>query len=973
MVNIFKLAEARWKNDKVLGLVEKHFRPLTERLVDAVTRACSEYEAQINDPNYQEMRDVLERQRLAAEELIASGHLQDPEWIMNNIHVLTDNEITKNEVYDWLNSYVKTPQGQANLAYALVNEAGGADDQMEIQFGTRDELKGAGGWASWNESHIQLGKESWEEYKDWNRNQTLPHEIRHVGQQDIPNLSQREYFLYHAGIIEADARLTEYCDGVTEGRNSEAEGYDESLKKVFEREILPYRDRFLAHTSFKTWDEFVKIKESDPETYNRVMGRIKEVQFKAVLNKLMTTELYQRQGSYCKWVKNEGNLPGLRAWCEEMCKRQGMRFERIWPTVEAYAKGEREIPGMERCFAADGRINARGEGKCEIADMLLDHWSVVDADGNGNITIEKDGNRREYRNYAIVRAHESNGMETEYTYDEQGCRMGEVCRLADGSCDEYTYDEKGNRTSSIYRDGDGTLIRSVEYTYDAQGHLRGEIYRRADGSGEEYVYNEKGKRTREVYKDTNGRLIESAEYTYDEQGRRIRKKSVKEDGSSREIVFNDRESPLHAVHKDADGKVIDSDEYTYDEQGREIETVHKDGDGKVVRSSVCAYDAEGHLVNDKRIDEDGGREYVYNQNGRLTKLIYTDTNGSLTNSSEYTYDENGKQIREISKDADGMVVRTAECIYDEHGCRVGEIYKQADGSTSEYTYDERGNRIKAVYKEADGQVTNTAETIYDGKGHVVRNVEKYGDGQLIRMEEFYYNNAGKITGHKSTDDAGNTRETVFNDQECPLRAVHKNADGKVIDSNEYTYDAKGNMASRVFKDGNGKVVRSEEYTCDANGKKIATVCKDIEGNVVSSAEYIHDGQGYLIGEVRRDAEGKVTGGYGSAYEEAKKAQEQSQKEKSGDQANDKRAVRRVRQIDNKEGMDEDLKALANNGKGWKSEEKMAKAPRKRRADKTADKRYYGNRPGGVDDAIAKADTQERVKVASANGNKLGQA
>ncbi len=442
MPKIFDLAEARWKKDKVLGVLGKRFEPLTQRLVDIVTKTREEYETRMNDPNYQEIKDVLERQKQAAEELISSGHLQDPEWIKNNIHVLTSNEIAENEVYDWLNNYVKTPQGQANLAYALVNEAGGADNQMEIQLGSWGQLGDAGGWASWKDSHVQLGEESWQQSGDWNRNNTLPHEIRHVGQQDILNLLPREWALYHAGIVEADARLTEYCDGVTEGRNPNAEGYDESLKKVFEREILPYRDKFLTHTTFKTWDEFVKIKDSDPETYNKVMGRIKEVQFKAVLNNLIKTPLYQDIALWSVNCAGNGNKAGLRAWVEGMCDRQGMRFERIWPEVESMTTGKKEIPGMEGCFNADGTASRKGVMKYETNKIVM-------ATSNEGWVVQGGGSSDTHDEYYL----EKSGAIRKIVLQD-GMIVSMTDTNADGTSCEYTWDADGNK-SWIYKDAEG--------------------------------------------------------------------------------------------------------------------------------------------------------------------------------------------------------------------------------------------------------------------------------------------------------------------------------------------------------------------------------------------------------------------------------------------------------------------------------------------------------------------------------------
>ena len=606
MVNtrLFQLAKVVWQDKDVLGLIKDYasFTPWTQNLIDAVVNAKADYERLLHDPNYQEMRELLLRQKQAAEDLIASGNLQNPEWVRENIRVLNRDEVVRNEVYTWLNNYVQTPEGQKNLAYALVNEAGGADNQMEIEIGRKGKLNGAGGWANWYDSHVQLGPDS------LNREHILPHEIRHVGQQDIPNLSQREWFLYAAGIIEADARLTEFSDGVTEGRNPQHFGY-RGLEQDFQAAL-----KELKETRVKSWEDFEKLKDTNRARYNQIMGRMKEREFCEVLNHLMKTPIYQTQGSAAKKIEGTGNLNGLRAWCEQMCDRQGMRFSAVWPEVEAMATGKKEIPGMEGAFDQEGKLTDKGlkifkyaRAAGSLADEVVynEKGKVIQSqqiciDGSCYESIYDDNGK-------LVKevSKSSDGKSCERTYDPQTrCVVWKDAKGAEFRREESTLDRRGRTKSSIVMYPDGV---SFETVYDGNGNIAMEFDRGSDGKicrSYEYSYDWRGNKTRDITKDGNGNVILSYEYSYSWLGRRKNRIQKFSDGSSIELFYDKDENITSQVDKDAQGQVVGRYEYSYDANGNRVTTVKEDR----FKITQAAVPGKGAATDLKKLEEVAGKD-----------------------------------------------------------------------------------------------------------------------------------------------------------------------------------------------------------------------------------------------------------------------------------------------------------------------------------------------------------------------------
>ncbi len=396
----YNLVNLNWSKKKVLGIVDKNlefFCPFThdffEKLVKGSARPGPFLD---NDPCYKAMKEYMETQQKEAEQIASdmarmSGD-ERKNFITNHVDIITPSDELKKEVLDWLVALCNTPEGRQNIALAMGSYEGGDDGKFSIHLGTKEDLNGAGGWASTGGSMIMLSEESWKNQGDWNKNNTIPHEICHLGQEDVENLSNREWALYNALLVEAQARLVEFCDGVTEGRNDNFKGFLHSLNDDLDAVVEDLKKSGVLKENM-TPDDFIKLKDTNHPQYDLIMGRIKEKQFSCVLNNLGKYPLYQRQGLGER--SGPGNLTALKAWVDVVCERTGMRKDVTWPEVHAMATGTKEIPGYENCFTKEGKRSTIGVQKHELAQKLIDLGfgsSIISSwvkEGN-EITIEDE-------------------------------------------------------------------------------------------------------------------------------------------------------------------------------------------------------------------------------------------------------------------------------------------------------------------------------------------------------------------------------------------------------------------------------------------------------------------------------------------------------------------------------------------------------------------------------------------------------
>ena len=254
----------------------------------------------------------------------------------------------------------------------------------------------------------------------------------------------------------------------------------------------------------------------------------------------------------------------------------------------------------------------------------------------------------------------------------------------------------------------------------------------------------------------------------------IKKTTVDFNGEDLEYSSKDTYSDGTIIYKDKDGKAIKTvnADGTVTINGK---TLHYDGTvtdsvGRILLADGGYYDASDSSVSVKKSD---GSEYIYDANGKLTKVVDKDENSTI-----YNYDENGNvdtiEFHKHEQNADGSYRST---IYNSDGSySVTDISTEGSNSFSEtVNYDKDGNYISRDTSYRDGVNGETVKTsdgtkyVYNLSGDQLKYTEET-DG--ITTTRTYYNNNGTVD-KEETIEYGNVTQTIDK---------YSNGDYKIIDA-----------------------------------------------------------------------------------------------------------------------------------------------------------------------------------------------
>jgi len=396
-------------------------------------------------------------------------------------------------------------------------------------------------------------------------------------------------------------------------------------------------------------------------------------------------------------------------------------------------------------------------------------------DNNDNLLEIKENENvitRAYDQLNRVTKKTENNLTTTFTYSDYS---------------EKTVDPKGNETVKNY-DKVGRLkevVGEAVYTYNLDGTVKKVTYQ--NGSTEEYSY--KDDKSLDTLVNTYHEKEETYRYSYDNNKNII---SKYENGKETSYTY------------DALNRLKTISEVSYNEiENEELEKVE-------TLLTTYLYDKAGNRT--KEITSNITKEYTYDSNNRLTKIIEKEDN-IITKTTIYTYDSNGNQLTET---VNNEVKETST--YNERN----ELVKVVTDKETIYTYNPEGKRIQ---KQQDNKVI---KFVYEGLDVILELDENdnelshntYGLALISRenSSKGYY----LYNGHGDT-------VSIVNEENNLLNSYTYDEWGVIIESNGefdnpyryagYYYDLETDnyyLLSRYYNPEIGRFISEDTYRGDYN-------------------------------------------------------------------------------------------------------------------------------------------------------------
>ena len=365
----------------------------------------------------------------------------------------------------------------------------------------------------------------------------------------------------------------------------------------------------------------------------------------------------------------------------------------------------------------------------------------------------------------------------------------------------------------------GTLYRHTYYEYDSLGRISAKAESNSEMTDAEksakavsYTYNLRGEVTGTGYGSSLTNIaageISGTRYEYNSYGQLtgvyVRK------GTSEYKVKEYSYTPSGNVMQVKDfynytsgtGQYI-ALSYSYDAYGRVTAMVYEDSNGAVIEKHEYAYNRNGQVVKETNLNNvsvnpvNETRSYAYDYMGNLLKSEIT---GSANVTTLYTYDKVGNRL---SKKQNNV---TTTYTYNGLNQLTGE---SGGGNSLNYVYDANGNQIR-ITGTADGTSVNKVFA-YTPSGNMtsytngtVTQVNRYnGDGQRVSKTEgsdvtnYFYQDGSVLY---TTDSQGNVKAFNLLNVSDILGTLRIN--GNNVSSYFYTEDMRGSTVNVIDNSGN---------------------------------------------------------------------------------------------------------------------------------------------------------------------------
>ena len=343
--------------------------------------------------------------------------------------------------------------------------------------------------------------------------------------------------------------------------------------------------------------------------------------------------------------------------------------------------------------------NAKGAVSEEISDANGKVIKVTDKGTSGDTAIEKA-----------------------YEYDARGNLVKEIHSA--GDCITYSYDSLGRVTEKQQYSSAGAQLYRTVYTYysglnlvkDMKDYEAGTLYRHTY-----YEYDSLGRISAKA--ESNSEMTDAEKsakavsYTYNLRG---------------EVTGTGYGSSLTNI---AAGE-ISRTRYEYNSYGQLTGVYVKKGTSEY-KVKEYSYTPSGNVMQVKDFYNytSGTGQYIalsysYDAYGRVTAMVYEDSNGAVIEKHEYAYNRNGQVVKEtnLNNVSVNPVNETRSYAYDYMGNLLKSEITGSANVTTLYTYDKVGNRLT--------KKQNNVTTTYTYNGLNQLTGESGGGNSLINEVQY---------------------------------------------------------------------------------------------------------------------------------------------------------------------------------------------------------------------------------------------
>ncbi len=327
-----------------------------------------------------------------------------------------------------------------------------------------------------------------------------------------------------------------------------------------------------------------------------------------------------------------------------------------------------------------------------------------------------------------------------YGYDEAN-NLTSVTDSIDGiqvGVETFAYDLL-NRVTQVTQSGNGIAEKRVDMAYDAASQMTG-VSRFSDLAGTQtvaetaYRYDAAGRPTSLTHQHGTD-ILANYGFTYDAADRLTQ--LVTPDGIS-DYRYNNRSELTSADYNHQDDEA-----YSYDATGNR--TSNTTGDHNRLLSDgtyTYEYDNEGNRTRRVDIATDEVTDYTWDHRNRLTAMVTTSSDGSVTREVAYTYDAYDRRIAKVvDADGEGVEAPTEErFVYD--GDHIALVFDSDGNQTYRYLHGPQVDQILA--EETANRETRWALTDHQGSVRDVIN------NQGTVLNHIAYDSFGQVTNQSNT-------------------------------------------------------------------------------------------------------------------------------------------------------------------------------------------------------------------------------